>query len=162
MQTFGACGGGERCKRTLCTPWLQACYQTLLLILTDYTPYHAFGQHRAVCIVLAGCTWWGGQHGQEPGHWLLCHSNWCEGCRKTSHVKTDQLLRLLGIKSNHLFYATQCTPILDYIYFRLYLFFWQNHEDFEFKKLLMNILVLISADSASCRVWRFLWIFITI
>ena len=28
----------------------------------------------------------------------------------------------------------------------------QNHEDFEFKKLLMNILVLISADSASCRV----------
>ncbi|XP_068670684.1 cilia- and flagella-associated protein 69-like [Montipora foliosa] len=29
---------------------------------------------------------------------------------------------------------------------------YQNHEDFEFKKLLMNILVLISADSASCRI----------
>ncbi|XP_029179463.2 cilia- and flagella-associated protein 69-like [Acropora millepora] len=29
---------------------------------------------------------------------------------------------------------------------------YKNHEDFEFKKLLMNILVLISADSASCRI----------
>lgn len=30
---------------------------------------------------------------------------------------------------------------------------YQNHEDFEFKKLLMSILVLISADSASCQIF---------
>ena len=35
------------------------------------------------------------------------------------------------------------------------IFSWQNHEDFEFKKLLMNTLVLISADSASIQVQFF-------
>ena len=35
------------------------------------------------------------------------------------------------------------------------MFSWQNHEDFELKKLLMTTLVLISADSASIQVQHF-------
>lgn len=52
------------------------------------------GQANVVYIVWAVCTRWGGQHGQEPGCWALCHFNWWG--KDDSHVETVQFLLLLG------------------------------------------------------------------
>ena len=45
-------------------------------------PYGAHGQASAVYVVWAACTLWGGWHGQEPEHWALCPSSWCQACGK--------------------------------------------------------------------------------
>ena len=45
-------------------------------------PYGSHGQASAVYVVWAACTSWGGWHGQEPEHWALCLSIWCQGCGK--------------------------------------------------------------------------------
>ena len=45
-------------------------------------PYGAHGQASAVYVVWAACILWGGWHGQEPEHWALCPSIWCQGCGK--------------------------------------------------------------------------------
>lgn len=77
-------GGGQQisCQRLVCSTGYHLGY--------GHLPSDRHGQASAACIVWVVCTWWGWQRVTGSGCSILCHSNWCQWCRKVVHMETMQ------------------------------------------------------------------------
>ena len=71
---YTAAGGGQQ---IFCQRWA---HRRGCLLVCSRPPSGARARANAVCVFLAACTWWGGQHAQGPGHLALCRSSLCRGC----------------------------------------------------------------------------------